>query len=159
MPMLIGYLSISASAQEAGLSCQISNEQMIRDTLYSMESTIHSTENLVEELELGNGLFCKVYEIDVAVVNSSGTQSAVHDFSLYYGDTYFGTLRQTTSWSYDGVNRPTLDSYSSVFYSTDVDNNYLKGVSSTTTAYGTSVRAYNCKADVYYNKSYIGTTT
>lgn len=158
VPMLIGYLSISASAQEECSFYQISDEQMMRESLHSMEST-HSTENLVAEVELGNGLFCKIYEIDADVVYSSGTKNYTHDFDLYCDGTYFGTLRQQTTWSYDGVNRPTLDSVKNHFTSTDLEKNYLEIVNSTLSNYGTSSTSYNFQVKVYYNKIYLATTT
>lgn len=108
--------------------------------------------------DLGNGLTCEVYEIAGVDICAAGTVNKTYDFNLYYAGTYFGYYRQATSWSYDGVNRPTLLSYSNTFYSTDLSNHYVSIVSHYTANEGTSSKKYNRKEKVYYNRAYIATT-
>lgn len=112
----------------------------------------------VGEFNVGNGITCEVYEIPTIQLDAGGTKSKTYDFTLSYGGTYFGYLRQTTKWSYDGVNRPTLLSKSSTFYSTDPSKHYLLGRGDSTEDNGNYGRQYTRKADVYYNNNRIATT-
>ncbi len=114
--------------------------------------------SFIQSINLGNGLVCEIYEIPTISAYASGTITKTHDFALYYSGTYFGYLEQTTSWTYDGTNRPTFNSASNTFYSTDTSKHYLTSESSTTSNYGTTSKQYNRKAKVYYNSSYIATT-
>lgn len=153
MAMIISITSIQAP-------CVYAKELNTNLTLKEIPQHEYSNDNatFIQTIDLGDGLVCKIYEVATISPFASGTTTKTHDFSLYYSGTYFGYLRQTTSWTYDGTSRPTLNSSSNTFYSTDTSNHYLNGKGSATSNYGSTSKQYNRKADVYYNKSYIATT-
>lgn len=153
MAMLVSVISIQ-------LPCVYAMESNTNLALREVPQSEYSNDNatFVQEIDLGDGLVCKIYEVSTISPLTSGTTTKTHDFSLYYSGTYFGYLSQTTSWTYDGTNRPTLNSSSNTFYSTDTSKHYLTGKGSTTSNYETTSKKYTRKADVYYNNSYIATT-
>ena len=108
--------------------------------------------------DLGDGLSCDAYMIPALSLLASGTITKTVAFNLSYEGTYFATLQQTTSWSYDGVNRPTLLSSSNVFQTTDTSKNRGVAISETTSNFQESARIYTMKADIYYNTSFLSRT-
>lgn len=150
-----------------GLECNVYSgyeerveEEAVQNIAISPEEIKDNADNrvFVETIDLGNGLECSIYEGIALSTYADGTISKTNDFELSYEGTFFGYLSQTTSWSYDGVNRPTLLSYSDTFHSTDPSKNYLSSKGSSTSTYGTSSRKYTLTAEVYYNSKYIATT-
>ncbi len=113
---------------------------------------------LLDTVDLGNGLKCSIYERQEVASFSANVISKTFTFSLTCGGNYLGYLDQTTSWSYDGVNRPVCLSNSNTFHSTDPSKNYLINKGSTTTHYGSSSSKYTMLADVYYNTKYTATS-
>lgn len=157
---LILLMAIFISIISAQAPCVNAKEADLNLAINEISQSEYSNINasFVQEINLGNGLVCKIYEIPTISPSASGTTTKTHDFSLYYNGSYFGYLRQTTSWTYDGTNSPTLNSYSDTFYSTDISKHFLNGKSSTESNYSATTKQYNKKADVYYNNSYIATT-
>lgn len=152
--ILLSTLCVNCPVVHAASETDGSNALKQEESLYSEEGAV-----LVDTIELESGIVCKIYTIASHNLRGTGTIQETHDFSLSYGENYFGYLRQITSWSYDGTNRPTFLSGSNTFYSIDGSKHYLNSVSTYTAQYGTSSRSYNKEANVYYNNTYIATTT
>lgn len=156
--IMVMVIPIPVSANEC--SYNLDNDVSIKVIIVGKDEMREVLNNSIflETIDLGNGFECSVYEEWRTTSFSTNTITKTHDFFLSCNGTNFGYLRQTTSWSYDGTNRPTCLSSSNTFYSTDTSKNYLSGQGSTIAAHGSSSTIYTRIADVYYNTKYIATT-
>lgn len=123
------------------------------------EDSMNIEKEYVGTIDLGNGITCEMYEIKPYVSPRSSTVYGGNDFYLRYEGTFFGYLRQTTTWTCDGTNRPTFVESSNTFYSTDSTKHYLSFVTTNVDDYAVSAKRYAKIASITYNSSHIGVTS
>ncbi len=159
MAMMIMCLSFFIMSGKDVLAAEPLHNEEIEVRQVSDNEDWSGTEGFsyVETIVLREGLVCEIYEKKPIFTTMSSTAYGETDFRLYYEGTNFGYLRQKTTWTYDGINRPTYVRGSNVFYSIN-DAGTLTTVEAYTANYSTSGKKYVNAAEVYYNSVYLATT-